>query len=623
MIRRPRPAIRYLLLLFLGAACFYLFASALDMPVQELHANTLSTLRATVLLAVLSVFYYLFYIPDLRINATDLFAAALFAVVSASRFIQPGAAAVIRYDEILQASVLYLSLRIMFAAEKRTKTVLLVVLCFFGIFEAWIGIRQVYGLAYSNHGLFKITGTFFNPGPYAGFLAPVAVCAVVCILRLRRLAGRIFTSWGRLRRQRPGVLLWGAVPYLLSWGALLLSVLVLPASMSRAGLIAVAAGGVVLLLCESDYLKRFREACRAKPLRTGVITGIVLLLLGGAAAGAYYLKRPSADGRLLMWKVDTRILLRHPLCGAGLGNFAGAFGEEQADYFASKERPQAEKQVAGCPESGFNEFLQFGAETGFGGFALLLLLTGTAIASQIRQRSPFGYALLTATVFACFSYPWSVLPLRLLFVLLLAGTGARQVLRIRKWRQFLLLVVLFTACFVCWPRLFQRYAVRVEARRQWSDVRMWMNSGRYDYLVEDGRWFRDVLRWDFRFLYDYGYALHKTGDYRKSNEVLLSGAQISSDPIFWSIIGKNQEALGDLPAAEAAYLHAHYMIPDRVYPLYLLSKLYVAAGQLEKASATANEVTNRKPKIESVQTREMQQELREMLDTIRSPRKPE
>ena len=132
---------------------------------------------------------------------------------------------------------------------------------------------------------------------------------------------------------------------------------------------------------------------------------------------------------------------------------------------------------------------------------------------------------------------------------------------------------------VCWTGLYSRYARRVEARRQWSEVRVWPNSGRYDYLVEDGPRHHDALQGDFRFLYDYGYALHKTGDYRQSNEILREGMRISSDPMFWNIAGRNYEMLGDVAAAEEAYLHAHYMIPDRVYPLYLLAKLYLADGQ--------------------------------------------
>ena len=222
---------------------------------------------------------------------------------------------------------------------------------------------------------------------------------------------------------------------------------------------------------------------------------------------------------------------------------------------------------------------------------------GSAIVSQLRRGAPFGYGLLAAAVFACFSYPWDVLPLRLLFVVLLAGTCSKRVVPI-PGRGHVVVLLALAGCLVCWTGLYSRYARRVEARRQWSEVRVWPNSGRYDYLVEDGPRHHDALQGDFRFLYDYGYALHKTGDYRQSNEILCEGMRISSDPMFWNIAGRNYEMLGDVAAAEEAYLHAHHMIPDRVYPLYLLAKLYLADGQTEKAYAAARRVIAHKPKME-------------------------
>lgn len=85
MNRRPHIALRYLLLLLLAVACWYLLMSALDMPMQELQANTLSTLRATVMILFLAVCTYLLYLPHLRITATDLLAAMLFIVVTINR----------------------------------------------------------------------------------------------------------------------------------------------------------------------------------------------------------------------------------------------------------------------------------------------------------------------------------------------------------------------------------------------------------------------------------------------------------------------------------------------------------------------------------------------------------
>lgn len=43
----------------------------------------------------------------------------------------------------------------------------------YGGIEAVWGIRQVYGFTYSNHSLYALTGSFYNPGPYSGYLAMI------------------------------------------------------------------------------------------------------------------------------------------------------------------------------------------------------------------------------------------------------------------------------------------------------------------------------------------------------------------------------------------------------------------------------------------------------------------
>ena len=58
-------------------------------------------------------------------------------------------------------------------------TVLLVLL---GGYEAILGFRQLYGFSVSNHSLYVLTGSFYNPGPYMGYLAMVLpVCVYVYV----------------------------------------------------------------------------------------------------------------------------------------------------------------------------------------------------------------------------------------------------------------------------------------------------------------------------------------------------------------------------------------------------------------------------------------------------------
>ena len=58
---------------------------------------------------------------------------------------------------------LYLNLRIVFSLSRGVVPVLVLALLSTGIAEAVTGLMQLYGMASSNHSLFGMTGSFFNP----------------------------------------------------------------------------------------------------------------------------------------------------------------------------------------------------------------------------------------------------------------------------------------------------------------------------------------------------------------------------------------------------------------------------------------------------------------------------
>ena len=109
MTKYVKPSTRYLSLLVFGAVCWYMLSAALDVPTRELQANTLSTLYATAALLVLAVVFCPLFRPSLQINRTDLLATILFAGVTLARFCHAGPAGAVRYDEVLQACLLYTS----------------------------------------------------------------------------------------------------------------------------------------------------------------------------------------------------------------------------------------------------------------------------------------------------------------------------------------------------------------------------------------------------------------------------------------------------------------------------------------------------------------------------------
>ena len=116
----------------------------------------------------------------------------------------------------------------------------------------------------------------------------------------------------------------------------------------------------------------------------------------------------------------------------------------------------------------------------------------------------------------------------------------------------------------------------------------------------------------YKFLYYYGQAVRLQEKYEKSDSILKIGTNISSDPMFWNVMGNNSLALGRYREAEERYKHAFYMVPNRLYPLYLLAKLYHAEGDTVRFLDMADKIETFIPKIESANTELLRSEIREI-----------
>jgi hypothetical protein len=59
------------------------------------------------------------------------------------------------------------------------------------------------------------------------------------------------------------------------------------------------------------------------------------------------------------------------------------------------------------------------------------------------------------------------------------------------------------------------------------------------------------------------------------------------------------------------------MIPQKLYPRYLLANLYSETGQKLKARKTAENVLNKKVKVESTATEEIRQAMSKLIEKIK------
>lgn len=494
--------------------------------------------------------------------------------------------------------------------DKTLRFYITVFFIFTGLVEAVWGLRQLYGFIPSYHNLFKLTGSFFNSGPYSGYLVVAAPLALHFMLKDAVVFKRKFFI--------------GFVPHYLRFTVSILAfigvVLVLPATMSRAAWIAMIAGcGFVLSLYyfQKKHVREYLIGQRKKVILF-VFIGVLLLVCG--AAGIYQLKKNSADGRALIWKTTLQMIPKHPM-GVGLGHFPGAYGEEQAVYFASGKFSNQEELVAGNPEYAFNEYLQIITE--FGVIAALLLFAAfiALIYMGVKRKAIAETGgLISLLVFASMSYPFNLLPFLIVLVFLMSLIlTQRQAVRVKgftekgvvlRWQA--VLVLLIVTVIILFSTLYQRYPT-YNAYKKWNNLKMIGSADSFLGMKKDYEELYPYLSDQTPFLFEYAQCLSKSGEYKKSNQVLEQAIKISCDPMLYNILGKNYQRLKNYKLAEQNFLMASLIVPSRVYPYYLLANLYAESGNTQRALHMAYKVLKKELKVQSTAVNEMREKMRELI----------
>ena len=470
------------------------------------------------------------------------------------------------------------------------------VLMGFGAVEALHGMGQIAGIYPSNHSLFVLTGTFYNPGPYSGYLASVLPIALYRML--------IFNG----KKDCLSV-----VQYYISMCVLLLICCVLPAGMSRAAWFA------SLISCGYVFFRVYRV--NVKSFISQYKYAVLGMLIVGAlfAFGAYFMKRDSADGRLLIWKITSRAIAGNPWGEENGRSFSAIYGDAQERYFTDCEYSESEVWVAGTPDFSFNEYLQIAVEYGIWVSVLFITVVFVLlwIVGNHKSLVGMGGCLVSLMVFACFSYPLhipAIVSVWLLTVIVLCGEGLVMIKR--KLNAMLVLLPLVVAGLTASVNMYGMYSARTQSVREWMPVRVLYHSEAFDAASEEYGKLYDKMSWNKDFCFEYGRALYKAESYGNAEEVLLKAMTVSGDPMILNILGRNAQESGEYGKAEMYLLRSTRRLPERVYPHYLLVKLYAEPECFDRVKLIreAEYVLNAVPKVNSTAIREMRQEVKKILE---------
>ncbi len=463
------------------------------------------------------------------------------------------------------------------------------------------GLMQLYGLLPSNNPDFKVTGPFYNPARYAGYLAALLPFC---------LSGYFFYP-------QKGV--WRALVVNMWAVACLSAILVLPGTLERSAWLGIIAFAAVLIFYRYRPLSK-RYSQRKCTIPVLVLAALILIY------SFYSIKPQSALGRLTIWKIRGRIVRVHPWFGIGYGNFEYQYDTYQAGYYANNPPDLSKVQNADVISMPYNIFLQVLCEEGIAGLlffitflaAILFQFSRSATTendSNLSLKLASIGVVISTLVAGLTSYLFDILPVMVIsFVALgtLSGLESRIANKsphaptISKGLGISRIsLIIFSITFSA--TMLVNASTRLKAYKQWKGLAVThASSGALAALLP-------VSKGDLEFIEYYLNMLMEEKAYVKAIDLYKQTGYLWNYPTMYADLAEAYATLGQNKAAEKYFKLASNMVPDKFYFKDKLMLFYYDSRQYESAADLAEQILKMKAKVPSAMVSNLMEHAKEMV----------
>ena len=473
------------------------------------------------------------------------------------------------------------------------KSICIVVFLLSGSFEALRGLLQVLGMSDSKS-IYTMTGTFTNPGVYGIYLASIFTFSIGLLLFFKEtgLKAAIIKSLASIN--------------------ILLILLILPSTQSRTTWLSIS-GSLIFLFFNKVQAKSWIKNRKAAIL-------CICLMLICITPIIYKYKEASAYGRFLTWRISMPMIQKNFVTGIGFNQFQYKYPDYQYSFFKYGSPTPEDIQINDTVTYTFNDPLQILIENGIIGFALFGILIMVIIISYRMSEHPIflsAYAgILSILISALFSYPFEVSSIWHIFLFLVALvssfiTREKRVLHLNTGIRIIISFLLFAvATFI----LIKQHVI-YKAKQTWESANIALQEGFYSEALNSFDHVQKELPFEKTILLGYGKCLLLMNKYEESQKVLLQANKFLSDPFLAISLAEIYTHKRLFDKAETEFDKSIYMLPNRVYPRYLLAKMLVKKHDLKKARQIAIYIQNMNIKVESPATRQMLNEMAQLFPT--------
>lgn len=479
------------------------------------------------------------------------------------------------------------------------------------ILQSLIGLFQVYGLMDSLNPRYIITGTTINPAYYSFFLA--ASYPII-------LSFFFYLDINHYPVVKFKILTCLAI-------VMILSVLII--TENRTSWVSSILSSVLIILSIKKYRTVIKDIFISKAAKYIFLLASISCFIIGTIF-VYNYKYESSYGRLLIWKISKNMIFENPIFGIGYGKFEVLYNEYQQKFFLNGDFLLHDVQVADYIQMAYNEYLQLLIETGLVGLLLFILtmayflfnfLKYINITTKNKDRD-FSYfitigaffSIISILIMSMFSYPFHYLPIKILFVInisIVSCITSCIIIKNKRKNIFTKYLYLFSICLLIVHNLFS-----LKYKIMWKLAINSYEKEQYHKACSIYQTIYPYMKTNGLFLLYYGTTLYICNDYDKSIVILEYAKEYISDPILYLKLGDAYKMKKQYERAEKNYLYAVNIVPNRLYPHFLLALLYSdeKCFNLVKFNKVSNYIISFEPKIAS-------KAIDEMKDSIFSIRK--
>lgn len=319
---------------------------------------------------------------------------------------------------------------------------------------------------------------------------------------------------------------------------------------------------------------------------------LMLVLFALLVTSLYFVRRDSADGRLIIYATLVQMIADAPWLGHGTEAIARSYMSYQAQTLSLGIGGTQGAWLASDVPFSFNEPLGFVTRYGVLGVAALIFFLKQSFHHIHSGKGLFLGVFVVLVVLSLFSYPTHYVYIDLVLVATLASlTGyegtqpiGHTLFPVMIFGGATLYSIICLCCEIRWALMSNDTA----STHKLSAHRIEKYKDLYLILSRNGA-----------FLYDYALELNCMGRYAESIAICKKGALHLNNYDTEMLAGDNALSLGLYRQAIAHFQKAHAMAPVRFMPLYGFMQVYMAEGCVPYARRVARDILTKAVKVPS------------------------